>query len=137
MAPRLCRCYGYFHCKNCDHGWESSQVYCVAGTFKVYYKQACKYCRPKQYIFPYRVEDLECPRCNMVTGECECCYDDDDDDRHIDTQKRHLAELCGKCRAGFPCGRNNDVESCNFCGLGMTHCHCRGGGNRRRRRRRY
>ncbi|KAK2187795.1 hypothetical protein NP493_154g04020 [Ridgeia piscesae] len=50
----LRRMYGYFRCNKCNHGWESSQVYCRPGTETAAYKQGCSTCKTE--LFPYRVE---------------------------------------------------------------------------------
>ncbi|XP_046357988.2 uncharacterized protein LOC124136183 [Haliotis rufescens] len=44
--PKLERVYGWFHCKKCRRGWESSHVYCIEGTLKVVYRQGCKHVTP-------------------------------------------------------------------------------------------
>ncbi|KAI0234514.1 hypothetical protein LSAT2_015216 [Lamellibrachia satsuma] len=87
--------YGYFRCDTCNHGWESSQVYCHRNTQTAAYKQGCSTCKTE--YFPYRVERLRCPQCGETDCSCER------DDRHIDKTKHHRADLCQKCKAGRPC----------------------------------
>ncbi|XP_033736907.1 zygote arrest protein 1-like [Pecten maximus] len=115
--PRLERKYGFFGCSSCKGHWESAQVYCVEGTKKVYFKQECKRCN--MACNPYRVEDIECPRCGLPVADCKengGCYDEDDvdeeeeeeddddyDERHVDAKKPHRADLCLKCRSGWKC----------------------------------
>ncbi|XP_071117668.1 zygote arrest protein 1-like [Haliotis cracherodii] len=121
--PTLERVYGWFHCKNCRRGWESSHVYCIEGTLKVVYRQGCKTCGTSS--FPYQTDYLICSECGEQ--QCQCAliydsYDDDDDaydsdddgdlrtsrngrDRHVDAKKPHLTHLCQKCQAGYLCAR--------------------------------
>ncbi|XP_021339795.1 zygote arrest protein 1-like isoform X2 [Mizuhopecten yessoensis] len=82
----------------------------MKGTYKVYYKQECKNC--KTACNPYRVEDVKCPKCGKPAKECHGMCDDSDDDYggnsdydsdDGDSKKPHRADLCQKCRSGWPC----------------------------------
>ncbi|KAK3758188.1 hypothetical protein RRG08_027820 [Elysia crispata] len=97
----LKRRYGFFKCTSCRKSWESSHVYCYsfAGTFEAKYGQECKHC--KVMVKPYRTEPLKCRECGME--QCTCSRYDGRDKRNIDAAKPHRRDLCGKCRAGFPC----------------------------------
>ncbi|XP_059172251.1 zygote arrest protein 1-like [Physella acuta] len=90
----LKRMYGYFRCTDCKKGWESAQVYSRKGDRGAAYGQECKDC--KVMCMPYRIARLTCSQCGLQ--ECAC-----DSDRHVDPNKSHRSDLCGKCRAGYPC----------------------------------
>lgn len=50
----LKRMYGYFRCDKCNHGWESSQVYCHHGTEQVGYhfpSRTVLHTKPLAHVF--------------------------------------------------------------------------------------
>ncbi|CAL1533706.1 unnamed protein product [Lymnaea stagnalis] len=92
------RMYGFFRCSQCDKLWESSHVYCEPGTDEPRYGQECKDCRV--VCMPYRVERIVCSGC----GHEECTCDEDERlARHINPNRAHRIDLCGKCRSGNYC----------------------------------
>nr|KAI8754011.1 zygote arrest protein 1-like [Biomphalaria glabrata] len=99
MFPRrgngnLRRMYGYFRCPDCRKQWESSHVYGKPGERGAAYGQECKDCRIM--CMPYRLENIKCSQCGQTDCECER--------RHVDPNKNHRSDLCGKCKAGLKCG---------------------------------
>lgn len=87
QKPKLEKCYGYFVCK-CNNKWESSHVWIISNTNKVYYKQDCKKC--KNSCNPQKIEKL-------INSKSK--------DNLEETKRRpHLQYLCHKCRNNtLPC----------------------------------
>ncbi|XP_038057137.1 zygote arrest protein 1-like [Patiria miniata] len=96
------RRYGYFSCPKCKRGWESAHAWCYEDTDEPSSGQQCQNpgC-PKDYIKPYKVERLKCPKCGSNDG-CLCDHDDDDE-RHNDPEKPHRSDLCERCSKGQTC----------------------------------
>ncbi|KAH9495502.1 Zygote arrest protein 1 [Bulinus truncatus] len=63
------------------------------GTYQAEYGQECKDCHVM--CDPYRVERLRCSMCRQTVCICE--------ERHVNLNKNHRSDLCGKCRAGDNC----------------------------------
>lgn len=104
------RRYGYFRCTKCNKLWESSLVYCRAGTDDPVYQQDCKACNTA--CFPCRVEKIVCSKCGRT--ECICTKEDlEDKKRHTDPNKPHRSDLCHRCRAGLKCTKR-DYWNVNF-----------------------
>ncbi|XP_045165579.2 zygote arrest protein 1-like [Mercenaria mercenaria] len=131
--PRLERKFGLFHCPcSKESSWASAHVYCVEGTYRVYFKQKCKICNTPRN--PYKVRDLQCPDCGLDRDDCECeciycnkhrydCICEFEEEKG--PEKPHRSDLCMKCIAGIPCSRDIQDEERTV----------RKGRRRRRRRR--
>lgn len=61
------------------------------------FKQDCQSCRLS--FFPYKIEGIKCRYCQETSEFCQC----ERDDHHVDPSKPHRSDLCGKCKAGYPC----------------------------------
>ncbi|XP_038054956.1 zygote arrest protein 1-like [Patiria miniata] len=107
------RRYGYYRCPTCNRGWESAQTWCYKSTDEPSSGQQCQNADcPRDYIKPYKVEKLRCPKCQSNTG-CICHLVDDDsdeygygydyDERHNDPAKAHRSDLCERCSKGQAC----------------------------------
>ncbi|KAL4240535.1 Zygote arrest protein 1 [Mactra antiquata] len=97
--PPLQRMFGEFKCPcHSDAKWSSAHVYCVKGTFKVYFKQECSRCGVART--PYHVDYLQCSMCGKKTPDCVCGYDNDGGGEN---RSPHRADLCMKCKSGLPC----------------------------------
>jgi len=110
--PSLKRCYGFFHCRQCDNTWRSAYVYVIKGTKKVYFKQGCNAC--KIFIFPFRTEELKCPKCDQPRRQCQCV---------CDICKFKVSMCICKCRnCKFPrpnCKCHHQKDLCQACRAGL------------------
>ena len=77
-----CRCehrvYGYYRCRKCKKGWESSWTFEEYGTGYILYGQQCKRCKVMNDA--YKTQELERNKGN------------------IDEKKPHIQELCERCK---------------------------------------
>lgn len=99
---QLRRKFGEFRCSKCKKQWHSAVVWCNQGG-NAEYGQKCKKC--KIQVFPFRISELNCPKCGESVKECEC-----EKQKKIvyDENKPHRTELCGRCiQLGRPCFQRN------------------------------
>ena len=75
----------------------------------MYFKQDCKECDTP--CNPYKTEALICRYCGW--SDCEC-DEDEKAARHVDKSRSHRSDLCHKCRAGYPCQDEDDMEECEM-----------------------
>jgi len=101
--PQNGKVYGYHRCSECHRGWESAYTYVENG--KAQYGQQCKSCRSKKHhkAYDWKATQKTCPKCKALSDlkeeycdDCGHCFDDDD--VHIDPNKKHIQALCARCR---------------------------------------
>ena len=88
QGGRCSRRYGYYRCYRCRRTWQSAYTWCEIGTCDPVHPQNCKRCN--QSVLAHEVQELLKP--------------DPEKQRHIDVSKRHVQELCHRCRnKPYPC----------------------------------
>ena len=95
------RKFGEFCCFKCHKRWHSALVWCGPDG-KARYAQKCKSCKVE--VYPFKISDLVCSKCNSSVKNCTC----EKEKIVYNENKPHLSRLCGRCKyLGHPCYQKN------------------------------